>query len=63
MNEKNARTRHRKFDHRVIFIFRGVVAKMLDFGLEVNKFEFQSHYNVRFQTNTLGKDMNLIFPQ
>ena len=36
----------------------GLMAKMLDCGLEVCEFKFQSHYSIQFWTNTLGKDMN-----
>ena len=34
------------------------MAKVLDYGFEVSKFELQSCYYIRFQTNTLGKSMN-----
>ena len=34
---------------------RGVMVKALDCGIVVSEFEFQSRYNVHFQT--LGKDM------
>ena len=37
---------------------RGIVANVLDCGLEVNEFEFQSRYYVHFRTNNLGKGMN-----
>ena len=33
------------------------MAKLLDYSLEVSKFEHQTHYYVHFQTNTLGKSM------
>ena len=36
----------------------GVMAKVLDYGLEVSDFDLQSCYNIHFRTNTLGKDMN-----
>ena len=39
------------------------MAKVLDCGLEVSKFELQSHYYVPYQTNTLGKGMNSFIPQ
>ena len=31
------------------------MVKVLDSGLEVGEFEFQSHYYVHFRTNTLEK--------
>ena len=37
-----------------------VMVKALDCGVEVNVLELQSRYYVHFQTNTLGKDMNLL---
>ena len=43
---------------------RGVMAKVLDYCLEVSEFELQSCCDVHFQTSTLGKGMNiLIHPQ
>ena len=42
---------------------RGVMVKAIDCGIVVSKFVLQSRYYVRFQSNTLGKDMNpLILP-
>ena len=41
---------------------RCVMAKVLDFSLEVNEFELQSRYFIHFQIYTLGKDMNPIIP-
>ena len=38
---------------------RGVMAKVLDFGLEVSKFELQSRYDVHFRPNIFGKGTNL----
>ena len=38
------------------------MAKVQDYGLEVNEFELQSHYYIQFQTNTLGKGMNPLSP-
>ena len=35
----------------------GVMVKLQDCSLEVNKFELQSHYYVHFPTNTTGKDI------
>ena len=35
---------------------------VLDCGLEVSMFEFQSCYYVHFRTNTVGKGMNPIIP-
>ena len=41
----------------------GVIVKAMDYGIVVSEFELQSHYYVRFRTNTLGKRMNtFIFP-
>ena len=37
---------------------RGVMAHGLDWSLVVSEFELQSHYNILFRINTLGKDMN-----
>ncbi len=41
---------------------RGVTAKVLDCGQEVNEFELQSLYYVHFWTNILGKGMNPLIP-
>ena len=41
---------------------RGIMAKMLDSGLEVSRSELQSRYCVYFRANTLGKGMNLLIP-
>ena len=41
---------------------RSVMAEVLNCGLEINEFELLSRYYVHFQTNTLGKDMNLLIP-
>ena len=38
----------------------GVIVKVLDCGIVVSEFELQLHYYVHFQTNTLGKGMNLL---
>ena len=39
------------------------MVKLLDGGLEINKFEIQSRYYVHFRTNSLGKYVNpFIFP-
>ena len=39
------------------------MVKAMDCGIGVSEFEFQLHYYVHFQTNTLGKGMNpLILP-
>ena len=35
-----------------------VMAKMLNYGLEVHEFKLQSHYYEHFWTNTLQKVMN-----
>ena len=39
-----------------------VMAKALDCRFEVSEFELQSRYYIHFQTNTLGRGMNLIIP-
>ena len=41
---------------------RGVMVKALDYWIVVNEFELHSRYYVHFQTNTLGKDMDLFIP-
>ena len=41
----------------------GVMVNVIDCGIVVNEFEFQSRYYVHFRINTLGKGMNpLILP-
>ena len=41
----------------------GVKAKVLNSNLQMSEFEFQPHYYVFFQTNTLGKVIEpLYFP-
>ena len=40
----------------------GVMANVLDCGLEVIEFELQSGYNVYFWSNILGKGMNSFIP-
>ena len=39
-------------------IIRELLAKVLNHGLEVNKFKLQSRYFPSFSTNTLGKSEN-----
>ena len=42
---------------------RGLMVKVMDCGIVVSEFVFQSCYYVNFWTNTLGKSMNpLILP-
>ena len=41
----------------------GVMAKVLDCGLKVNKFRLQSCCYIYFQTNTVRKGMNSLFSQ
>ena len=42
---------------------RSVRFKAMDCGIVESKFELQSHYNVYFRKNTLGKGMNpLVLP-
>ena len=36
------------------------MAKVLNYGLELSKFELQSHYYVHFWTDTLRKGMNSV---
>ena len=38
-------------------VYHGVIARELDYSLEVNEFEIQSCYYVQFQINTFGKDV------
>ena len=37
---------------------RGVMVKVMDCGIVVSEFVFQSRYYVHFRANTLGKGMN-----
>ena len=37
---------------------RSVMVKVMDCGILVSYFKFQSHYCLQFRTNTLGKSMN-----
>ena len=52
--------------HNLLIIWRGclrhVMVKVLACGIVVSKFKLQSHYYIHFSTNTLGKDMNPLFP-
>ena len=42
---------------------RGVMVKVMDYGIVVSEFVLQSRYYVHFRVNTLGKGMNpLILP-
>ena len=41
----------------------GVMAKVLDCGLEESEFELQSRYNVHFETNTIGTSMKPLYPK
>ena len=45
------------FDRNIYNHIGGVMAKVLDYDLEVSEFELQSRYYVDFRTNTLGKDV------
>ena len=38
------------------------MAEVLDCGLEVNKFKIQSCNYIHFQTNTLGKGIEPLYP-
>ena len=40
----------------------GVMVKVMDRGIVVNEFIFQSRYYVHFWANTLGKGMNSLIP-
>ena len=42
---------------------RGVMVKVLDWCLEVSKFEFQWCYNVYFRTNSFREDMSGLITQ
>ena len=52
-----------KYPLKYVFVhqFCGVMVKVMVCEIVVSEFEFQSRYYVHFQTNTLRKDMNLIF--
>ena len=38
----------------------GVMVKVMDYGIVVSEFVFQSHYYIHFRVNTLGKGMNTL---
>ena len=40
----------------------GIMAKELEWGLKVSKFEPQLHYSIHFWINTLRKGMNPFIP-
>ena len=40
--------------------FYGIMAKILDCGLEASELEFQLCYYINFLTNTFGKGINLL---
>ena len=42
---------------------KGIVANVLDCGLEVSEFKLKARYYDHFQSNILGKVMNPLFPQ
>ena len=48
---------------KISYTPRGVMVKALDCGIVVNEFKFQSYYCVQYRTNTLGKDMDPLYPQ
>ena len=41
---------------------RGVMVKVMDWGIVVSEFVLQSRYYVHFRANTLGKGMNPPYP-
>ena len=41
----------------------GAAANVLDYEIVVSEFKLQSCYYIHFQTNTLGKGMNMLIPQ
>ena len=43
-----------------VFWLRGVMVKVMDYGIVESEFELQSRYYIHFRTNTLGKGMNLL---
>ena len=40
----------------------GVMAKVIDRGLEVSEFELQSGYYIRVRTNTIEKGLDRLIP-
>ena len=42
---------------------RGVIVKAVDCGIVLSEFKLQSHCYIHFQTNTLGKGMELLSSQ
>ena len=52
-----------KFTRHATGCPRGVMVKVMDFGIVVSEFILQLRYYVHFSANTLGKGMNpLILP-
>ena len=41
---------------------RGVMVKVMDWGIVVSEFVLQSRYYVHFRANTFGKGMNPLIP-
>ena len=38
------------------------MAKVLDYGFDIGKFDLQSHKYVHFRNNTFGKGINFLIP-
>ena len=45
-------------DDIYIYIYKSVMTKVVDCGLEASEFELHAPYYVHFRNNTLGKGMN-----
>ena len=59
------KTRYWKLSHIPTCLVRcsyGVVVNMHDCGIVVSKFKLQLFYCIHFQTNALGKSINLLIP-
>ena len=54
---------HFFWNHRWLLSEPGVMARVLEYGVEVSQFILQSHYYVHLRTNTLGKGMNFLIPK
>ena len=52
--------RHFRISPKIVGSFRCVMAKVLDRGIQVRKFEVQSLYYVNFRADTMKKFMKLL---
>ena len=50
------------YQHKLEGSHHGVMAKVLDYSLEISEFELQSRYYVHFQTTTFEKAMKTAYP-